>query len=94
VTATDVRHSPDASRYELVVDGEVTGVADYEDNGDVLVFFHTEVDPDEQGQGLGTTLVQGALDDVRRSGRTIVPRCPFVAHFLDEHPEYGDLVAG
>ena len=90
----EVRHDPDGSRYELLVDGRVTGVADYEDTGDVLVFFHTEVDPEEQGQGLGTTLVRGALDDVRRSGRTIVPRCPFVAHFLAEHRDYRDLVAG
>ena len=91
--ASIVRHDADGSRYELVVDDEVTGVADYEDEGDVLVFFHTEVDPERRGKGLGSTLVQGALDDVRRSGRTIVARCPFVAHFLDEHPEYRDLVS-
>ena len=89
----EIRHAADSSRYELVVDDRVTGVADYEDTGAALVFFHTEVDPDRQGQGLGSTLVQGALDDVRRSGRAIVPRCPFVAHFLDEHPEYQDLVS-
>ena len=89
----EVRHDLDHSRYELRVDDRVTGVADYEDAGDVLVFFHTEVDPDRQGQGLGRALVQGALDDVRRSGRKIVPRCPFVAHFVDEHPEYRDLVS-
>ena len=89
-----VRHDAEGSRYELVVDEQVAGQADYEDPGGVLVFFHTEVDPDREGQGLGTMLVQGALDDVRRSGRTVVPRCPFVAHFLDEHPEYRDLVAG
>jgi uncharacterized protein len=90
----EVRHDAEGSRYELVVDGEVTGVADYEDTGEALVFFHTEVDPAEQGQGLGTTLVRGALDDVRHGGRKIVPRCPFVAHFLAEHADYGDLVAG
>ena len=90
----EVRHAADASRYELLLDDQVTGVAEYEEKGEVLVFFHTEVEPERQGQGLGRKLVQGALDDVRRSGRTIVPRCPFVAHFLDEHPEYADLVAG
>ena len=90
----EIEVRPGDSRYELLVGGQLTGVADYEDTGGVLVFFHTEVDPERQGRGLGRTLVQGALDDVRRSGRRIVPRCPFVAHFLDEHPEYRDLVAG
>ena len=91
--ALEVRHDPDRSRYELLVDGQLTGVADYDDQGDVLVFFHTEVDADRRGQGLGGLLVQGALNEVRRSGRTIVPRCPFVAHFIDQHPAYADLVS-
>ena len=90
----EVRHDVDGSRYELVVDGRVTGIAEYREVGEVLVFFHTEVDPDQQGQGLGRALVQGALDDVRRSGRTIVPQCPFVAHFVDRNREYAGLVSG
>ena len=89
----EVRHSPEGSRYELLVDDRLTGVADYEDTGDFLVFFHTEVVADERGRGLGGALVRGALDDVRRQGRTIVPRCPFVAHFVDEHPGYRDLLS-
>jgi predicted GNAT family acetyltransferase len=92
--ARTVRHDAEGSRYELLVDDRLTGAADYEDTGDVLVFFHGEVDPEHRGQGLGRALVQGALDDVRRSGRTIVPRCPFVAHFIDEHPEYRDVAGG
>ena len=76
------------------MDGELTGVADYRDTGDALVFFHTEVDPQRRGHGLGGALVQGALDDVRSKGRVVVPRCPFVAHFVEDHPEYGDLLAG
>ncbi|HEX2192158.1 MAG TPA: GNAT family N-acetyltransferase [Acidimicrobiales bacterium] len=89
----EVRHHPEGSRYELLVDGRVTGAADYRDTGAALVFHHTEVDPDRRGRGLGRALVQGALDDVRRQGRTIVPRCPFVAHFVEAHPEYSDLVS-
>ncbi len=90
----DVRHQPERSRYALLVDGRLTGVAEYRDDGEALVFFHTEVDPDQQGQGLGLALVRGALDDVRRSGRSIVPQCPFVARVVDRHPEYADLVPG
>jgi predicted GNAT family acetyltransferase len=43
-------------------------------------------------QGLAAALVAGALDDVRRSGRTVLPRCPYVAWFIDEHPEHCDLL--
>ncbi len=89
----DVRHDPEESRYALLVDGRAMGAAEYEDTGEVLVFFHTEVDRSYQGRGMGSKLVRGALDDVRRSGRSIVPRCPFVARFVDRHPEYADLVS-
>jgi uncharacterized protein len=92
-SAMNVRNNEGRSRYELVGDGRVVGIADYVVRGDTLVFPHTEVDPELRGRGLGVMLVREALDDVRRSGRTIVPACWFVAEFIDAHPEYGDLVA-
>lgn len=91
--ATEVHNNADRSRYEVFLDGRLAGIADYEVRGDVVVFPHTAIAPELQGQGLGTVLVQGALDDVRSSGRRVVPLCWYVAQFVDEHPEYGDLVA-
>jgi predicted GNAT family acetyltransferase len=31
---------------------------------------------------------------VRRRQYTVVSHCPYVSKFLDEHPEYQDLLAG
>jgi uncharacterized protein len=89
----EVRNNEAESRYELVSDGHVVAVAEYVIQGDTLVFPHTEVDLALRGRGLGGILVKNALDDVRRSGRTVVPACWFVAQVIDRHPEYGDLVA-
>lgn len=90
---TEVRHNEEASRYELVLDGRVIGVADYEEVGEQLVLPHTEIERPLRGQGFGDQLIKGALDDVRRTGRTLVPSCWAVAEYIAEHPEYGDLVA-
>src|SRR5438105_14897167 len=87
----EVRNNAVASRYELFVDGELAGIADYEVVGDRIVFPHTEIDRARRGQGLGAVLVQAALDDVRPSGRTVVPQCWYVAEFIDEHPEYAEM---
>ena len=87
-----VDHEAERSRYVLRLDGEVVGVADYRDRGDVLVFHHTEIDPARRGQGLGDVLLRGALDDVRARGRQIVPTCWFVADFVDRHPDDADLL--
>jgi predicted GNAT family acetyltransferase len=89
----EVRDNPQRSRYELLVDSRLAGVAEYRPVGDVLVFPHTEIAPAMQGRGLGDELVRAALDDVRRTGRKVLPRCWFVSHFLREHPEYADLRA-
>jgi hypothetical protein len=88
-----VRNNTDASRYELLLDDRVVGIADYRVRDRAVLFPHTEIVPALQGRGLGATLVQGALDDVRSSGRTVVPQCWYVAAFIDDHPEYADLLA-
>ena len=89
----EVRNNAELSRYELVIDSRVVGVADYAIAGPVVHFPHTEIDPPLRGQGLAATLVKAALDDVRAAGRRVVPQCWYVAEFIDEHPEYRDLLA-
>jgi uncharacterized protein len=89
----EVRNNVDFSRYELLIDERVVGWADYAVAGTRVHFPHTEIDPPLRGQGLAAVLVKAALDDVRAAGRTVVPQCWYVADFIDEHPEYRDLLA-
>jgi predicted GNAT family acetyltransferase len=92
-TEIEVVDNPDAHRYEArSPDGEVLGFSRYRVSGDTLVFTHTEVDPATEGQGVGSQLVRGALDDVRRRGLRIVPQCPFVKEFVERHPAYESLI--
>jgi uncharacterized protein len=91
--ATTVRNNPERSRYELAIDDELVGIADYRVMGDVVVFPHTEIERSRRGQGLGAQLVQYALDDVRETNRRVQPQCWYVAEFIAEHPEYADLAS-
>jgi predicted GNAT family acetyltransferase len=86
-------HEPEHDRYALMVDGDVLAVAEYRDDGERVVMHHTYTEPRHRGNGYAALLVQGALDDLRTRGRTVVPTCWFVAEFVDAHPEYRDLVA-
>ena len=94
-TGNRVGHNVDRSRYELFVDGELAGVADYHvaDDG-VIVFPHTEIDRARRGRGLGAELVRAALDDVRSRGGRVEATCWYVAQFIDEHPDYRELLGG
>ncbi len=88
-----VRNAADAHRYEAVVDGTVAGFAAYQLTDELVVFTHTEVDDAYEGQGIGSALVKGALDDVRAAGdRKVLPLCPFVKAYIGRHPEHRDLV--
>ncbi|MFF1911718.1 GNAT family N-acetyltransferase [Streptomyces sp. NPDC058239] len=78
-------------RYEILVDGRTAGLTAYHDRDDQRVFYHTEIDDDFAGQGLASLLVQQALNDVRTSGKRIVPVCPYVAKFLKKHDEFADI---
>jgi uncharacterized protein len=80
--------------------GTVLGFIDYrearytgEDSSPAdVVMTHAEVDDDVEGQGIGTQLAREALDQVRASGRGVMPLCAFVQSFIQENPDYQDLV--
>ena len=92
---SDVQTTDNAEeqRYEARVDGGLAGFAQYRVEGDRVVFTHTEVDDAYEGQGVGSSLARAALDDVRASGRSVVPECEFIRGWIDKHPAYADLVA-
>jgi predicted GNAT family acetyltransferase len=88
----DVADNAAALQYEVTVDGEPAGLIRYTREGDTLTMLHTEVEPKLEGHGIGSELVKRALDDVRAKGEHVRPLCPFVAAYIDDHPEYADLV--
>jgi uncharacterized protein len=88
--ALTVRDNRSELRYELVRDGEVLGFLLYRLEPERVVLVHTDIDPAYEGQGLGSVLVKGALDDLRERGVRAVPFCPFVRAYIRRHPEYAE----
>ena len=88
-----VRDHREESRFEVEVDGRLAGFSAYELSDGVITFTHTEVDDAFEGQGVGSTLVREALDLVRADGGLRVrPLCPFVRAWIEQHPDYQDLL--
>ncbi len=84
-----VTHNAARNRYELETEHGLA-IAEYRQQGDRLIFTHTEVPPEDEGKGIGAKLVRAALDDTRQRGFKIVPACSFVVAFVRRHPEYDD----
>ena len=79
------------NRYEILVGGRIAGFAEYLDRDTRRIFYHTEIHPEFQGQGLSSTLIERAVTDTRDSGRRIVAVCPAVASWLKKHDQFADV---
>jgi len=84
-----VRHNAAQHRYELDIDHGVA-VAVYHEQGDRMLFTHTEVPPADEGKGHAARLMGEALSDARRRGFRIVPVCSYVVAYVRRHPEFDD----
>ncbi|MDH6235577.1 GNAT family N-acetyltransferase [Cryobacterium sp. CG_9.6] len=90
---TEVRHNTATLRYTLWLDGEPVGLADYILTPTTVRFTHTEIDPRHRRQGLASILIEHALTDVcTHTSLRVIPQCPYVARWIDEHAEYQDLL--
>jgi len=91
VTVTDV---PERERFEARDDeGALAGVLTYQLTGGIVAYTHTKVNPGFEHAGVGPALARAAMDDARAKSRTVVPICPFLSGWLDEHREYEQILA-
>jgi len=88
----NVEHNVAARRFELHY-GDAISRLEYHLRDSTIVYTHTVVPPALEGHGLAARLAREALDYAREKGLRVVPRCPYVADYIEKHPDYGDLVA-
>ncbi len=87
-----VTDHPESGRFEITVDGELAGFANYHRVAGNLDFTHTEIDDRFEGQGLGSTLIRAGLEAARERAMGVLPHCPFVRSFIERHAQFLDLV--
>ncbi|MGN0065869.1 MAG: GNAT family N-acetyltransferase [Nocardioides sp.] len=85
------RHS-DPTRFQITIGDHDAGHVEFVDHERARVFFHTEVNEDYSGHGLGGALVQRALELTRDEGLRIVAFCPFVKAYINRNPEWLEYV--
>jgi predicted GNAT family acetyltransferase len=89
----EVSDNPAQHRFELEVEGHLAKTF-YRIEDGVITFIHTEVPPELGGKGVGSWLIQGALDQVRARRLKVIAECPFVKTYIEKHQEYADLLKG
>jgi predicted GNAT family acetyltransferase len=87
----NIIHNLTAEQFEVEIEGEMC-VLQYKRRGDALLFYHTGVPPELEGQGIANRLGYVAMEYVKENSLKAVPRCEFMEVYLRKHKEYKDWV--
>lgn len=81
-----------ANRFEMKVDGYLA-LIDYGVEGKTMTLMHTIVPKELEGRGIGSRIVNFALESAKKNGLKVAPECPFVRSYIERHEEYQDIVS-
>ncbi len=87
-----VKHNTKDEQFEIHI-GDQVALLQYKKMGNALVFYHTEVPPEFEGQGIAMRLGFTAMEYVKSKSLKAVPRCEFMEAYLQRHKEYDNWVA-
>jgi predicted GNAT family acetyltransferase len=84
----EISDNPDDHRWEVRDGDRVIAYAEYITAPGRVIFTHTVVEPEHEGQGIGSRLARAVLDDAVSRDLRITPRCPFIRAYTERHQEY------
>ncbi len=83
---------PSGGRYVIQVEG-LEAYLTYQDLGENgRLTDHTIVPRQLGGRGIGTKLVERAVEDARAENKTIIPECWFVRQQIERHEDWQDVM--
>ncbi|MBC7813884.1 MAG: N-acetyltransferase [Burkholderiales bacterium] len=93
VDQLEVKHNTDKRRFEVDL-GSKTAIAEYRMAGNNIIFTHTEVPPEFEGMGIANKMAHVALEYAKAQGYKVQALCPFIAAYVQQHPEYKSITWG
>jgi predicted GNAT family acetyltransferase len=86
-----VRNNEAEQQFEIDL-GDSKAVATYKLVPGKIIFPHTVVPREHEGQGIGSALIRAGLTYAREHHLQVVPLCPFFAAYMKKHDEVQDLL--
>ena len=90
-----VKHEENGNKgsFVAVEDGKTIGEMTYSKAGPgKIIIDHTEVDPEEKGKGIGSVLLDKAVEHARDNKMKIMPLCPFAKAQFDRDVNIRDVL--
>ncbi len=87
--AIEFAHEPDASRYTLLVDGDLASVVEYKKNGsNAIALTHTFTPPPHRGKGYAGQLVEYVVNDIEQNtSLRILAGCSYVHEWFEKNED-------
>lgn len=78
-------------RFEIEYNGHFAFIV-YKETNDHIALIHTEAEPELAGTGAAAAVVEKTLIYIEKSGKKLLPYCPYVFAFIKKHPEWKRIV--
>ena len=92
MTDVDVQHQENRKRFTARTGSGVAFVAYTRPVERTIALHHTIVPEADRGRGVGGALVRTAIGYAREQGIRVIPTCPCVQAWLDQHPGEQDVL--
>lgn len=86
-----IDNSPE-NRYEFRIGEEIAKIEYIKTKNNEIYLTHTEVPVSLEGRGIGSQLIEKTLQNIELQGLRLVPLCPFVAGYIQKHPDWRRIV--
>ncbi len=94
IEESDIRLNVLANRFEVTLGDAAIAILEYQIAGKNIIFTHTEVPVEYEGQGIAGKLAHVALEYAKNEGYKVQALCPYVAAYVRQHPEYHSITWG
>jgi len=78
-------------RFEIIFEGHKAFI-DYKERPGKITLIHTEVEPELEGKGAATAVIEKTLEYIEQHNYKLVPLCPLVFAYIKRHSEWKRIV--
>ncbi|MEO8516145.1 MAG: GNAT family N-acetyltransferase [Flavobacterium sp.] len=78
-------------QFQIIFEGHKALIA-YKERANTILLIHTEVEPELEGKGVATAVIEKTLRYIEDNNYKLIPLCPLVFAYIKRHPEWKRIV--
>lgn len=87
-----IKHDQAKNRFYADINGKISELKYNKVDKETLEYYRTFVPEPLRHQGIAGNIANYALGYAKSNDYHVIPSCPFVKKYLDDHPKYADVI--